>query len=57
VIAILVVAGALLVARLVPLSRLIPEGDALDLPCPWCRAPTAEADDICPNCGKRFGDR
>ncbi len=26
-----------------------------ELPCPWCRAATAEADDRCPSCGHRFG--
>jgi uncharacterized Zn-finger protein len=26
-----------------------------DLPCPWCRAATSEADDRCPSCGRRFG--
>ena len=30
-------------------------GDQPDLPCPWCRAPTAETDTSCPRCGKRFG--
>ncbi len=26
-----------------------------DLPCPWCLAPTHEADVRCPSCGQRFG--
>lgn len=26
-----------------------------DLPCPWCRAPTSEADPRCPTCDRRFG--
>ena len=26
-----------------------------DLPCPWCSAPTTEADPRCPSCGRRFG--
>jgi hypothetical protein len=30
-------------------------GDHPDLPCPWCRTPTAEDDATCPGCGKRFG--
>lgn len=27
----------------------------LDLPCPWCRADTAETDASCPGCGQVFG--
>jgi hypothetical protein len=27
----------------------------VDLPCPWCHAPTAEDDPACPSCGRRFG--
>jgi hypothetical protein len=35
---------------------VIPESDdGIDLPCPWCRAQTREADDHCPSCGQRFG--
>lgn len=30
-------------------------GDGTDLPCPWCRAQTADADNHCPSCGHRFG--
>lgn len=26
-----------------------------DLPCPWCRSSTSEADERCPSCGHRFG--
>lgn len=26
-----------------------------DLPCPWCRAATSEADTSCPDCGRVFG--
>jgi hypothetical protein len=26
-----------------------------ELPCPWCRVATSEADDRCPTCGHRFG--
>jgi len=26
-----------------------------DLPCPWCRAPTREADRACPSCARVFG--
>ena len=29
--------------------------DSSDLPCPWCRAQTREADNHCPTCGQRFG--
>ncbi len=29
--------------------------ESSDLPCPWCRAATREADDHCPSCGQRFG--
>ncbi len=38
-------------------ARLVlPESDdGIDLPCPWCRAQTREADDHCPSCGQRFG--
>ncbi|MDJ0792339.1 MAG: hypothetical protein QNJ71_10625 [Acidimicrobiia bacterium] len=35
---------------------VLPEAeDGTDLPCPWCRAQTREADDHCPSCGQRFG--
>lgn len=26
-----------------------------DLPCPWCYAPTDEADNRCRGCGRKFG--
>lgn len=26
-----------------------------DLPCPWCRANTREADRACPSCARVFG--
>ncbi|MFP5333567.1 MAG: hypothetical protein ACLGHX_14555 [Acidimicrobiia bacterium] len=26
-----------------------------DLPCPWCGEATAEYDDHCTGCGRRFG--
>ena len=32
-----------------------PLEDGSDLPCPWCRAQTTEADDHCPSCGQKFG--
>jgi len=28
---------------------------SLDLPCPWCSAPTSESDIHCPSCGQPFG--
>ena len=31
------------------------DGTAPDLPCPWCRAQTSEADDHCGSCGQKFG--
>jgi hypothetical protein len=42
---------------LVPLAKLLPlDLDVeLDLPCPWCKGPTAEFDAVCPSCGRRFG--
>jgi hypothetical protein len=55
VIAFLIIAVA--GAALVPLTRLIPEGDDLDLPCPWCHAQTSEDDDACPGCGRAFRPR
>jgi hypothetical protein len=57
VIAVLIVAlgGSALSARIVSLARLMP--DEVDLPCPWCRAATAENDEACPNCGARFEPR
>lgn len=41
----------------VPLFKLLPlDHDAdLDLPCPWCKGPTAVVDECCPCCGRRFG--
>jgi hypothetical protein len=29
--------------------------EAGDLPCPWCQAPTREADQACPSCARVFG--
>ena len=29
--------------------------EAGDLPCPWCQAPTREADRACPSCARVFG--
>lgn len=29
--------------------------DDRDLPCPWCGKATAETDDRCPGCGRKFG--
>jgi hypothetical protein len=31
------------------------EDDLVDLPCPWCLAPTVEEDDACPACHEPFG--
>ena len=31
------------------------EGGVPDLPCPWCKAQTHEADRSCPQCGQPFG--
>jgi len=36
-------------------SPVAPVGDGSDLPCPWCRAQTSDADRHCPSCGHRFG--
>ena len=53
----IIAAGAIVMARRQP----NPVGSAanadlgLDLPCPWCRADTAETDDSCPGCGQAFG--
>lgn len=35
--------------------RVAAVGDGSDLPCPWCRAQTADNDVHCPSCGHRFG--
>lgn len=32
-----------------------PREELSDLPCPWCRASTREADDHCPSCSQPFG--
>ena len=32
------------------------DDSADDLPCPWCRARTAESDSRCPSCGRAFGN-
>jgi hypothetical protein len=29
--------------------------DVVDLPCPWCQAPTHEEDTACPSCAHPFG--
>ena len=29
----------------------------VDLPCPWCEAPTDENDEACPACAQPFGER
>jgi hypothetical protein len=41
----------------VPLAKLVAldEDVELDLPCPWCQAPTTEIDNVCGSCGRRFG--
>ena len=31
------------------------EEDYVDLPCPWCQAPTREDDTTCPSCAHPFG--
>jgi len=31
------------------------EEQFVDLPCPWCHAPTREDDSSCPSCGQPFG--
>jgi len=36
-------------------ARVSAVGDGSDLPCPWCRAQTADGDAHCPSCGHRFG--
>jgi len=59
----LVITGGIIAAAAVALARRSPKavGPAshadlgLDLPCPWCRANTAENDDRCPGCGQVFG--
>jgi len=65
-----IVAGAVLVAGVVEASRRGPgrgrstspgtshptSGSlTVDLPCPWCRTATREADTECVTCGQRFG--
>lgn len=53
-----VVAGAaLVVGRLRHASDryLDFDEDLVDLPCPWCRAPTGEEDTACPSCAQPFG--
>lgn len=64
----LIVAGSLVVAIFAATSRsrslrtdsppkdesVIADSE-VDLPCPWCLAPTAENDQRCPSCGQRFG--
>jgi hypothetical protein len=41
----------------VPLAKMLPldEEAELDLPCPWCLAPTGDLDARCYSCGRRFG--
>ena len=31
------------------------EGRSADLPCPWCKGPTADGDIYCVTCGESFG--
>ncbi len=65
-----IVAGAVLVAGVVGASKRGPgRGRAtspknthpthssmtVDLPCPWCRSATSEADTQCATCGQTFG--
>ncbi len=33
------------------------DADIVDLPCPWCRAPTREEDPACPSCHQEFAAR
>jgi hypothetical protein len=55
---VVVVAGAALVVgrlRHGPDQDLHFIEDPVDLPCPWCRAPTREEDTACPSCAHPFG--
>lgn len=36
-------------------TRFVIDLSTVDLPCPWCQAPTSETDPRCPSCGRRFG--
>lgn len=45
--------SAIAETALAPLANLVDDG--ADLPCPWCRAQTSEADDHCNSCGQKFG--
>ncbi|MPZ52255.1 MAG: hypothetical protein GEU79_05900 [Acidimicrobiia bacterium] len=38
-----------------PFGDLVLAGRDDDLPCPWCKGPTAEHDTRCRSCGRRFG--
>ncbi len=53
-------AGVTLVVRKLR-SRGIEDADFdeefVDLPCPWCEAPTRETDSACPSCHQAFGVR
>ena len=42
-------------SAIVPIGKLVgDESFVADLPCPWCKGPTAEDDHSCPSCGKSF---
>ena len=46
--------------RSLPSDRTVSLGytpfeETIDLPCPWCSAPTREVDDHCPSCAQPFG--
>jgi len=54
-----VAAAALVIGRLrhgTDHGELIEE-DFVDLPCPWCQAPTRETDTACPSCHEPFAVR
>ena len=56
--AVVVVAGAALVIGRIrgAADRDIgSEEEFVDLPCPWCQAPTTESDAACPACAQPFG--
>ena len=56
-IVLIVVAGATaLIGRSRHFAPIEDDDDApfVDLPCPWCQAPTAEDDTACPSCQQPF---
>ncbi len=56
-VAVVIAGAALVIGRIRHAADrdVVSEEEFVDLPCPWCQAPTGESDTACPNCREPFG--